>query len=237
MIDKSHLFTPFYKDAVPLRNEEMLEALKKNADSGWFDKIFLLIDSEEDWNYFSTCLESFNCNAQTMFGAFCELTKCKIPERPTINVILKLIESVTEEGFRTVNTIANSDIFFPNIHNDEVYSHHINLLENNPDTCYALSRWDYAGGDNYVHFDRADSQDVWMFYGKPKPMNVPYCLGKAGIDNRFAYELQQAGYNVLNPSRTFKTYHLHRSNVRNYIDENGQVIDRVPPPYLLVKPY
>lgn len=237
MIDKSHLFTPFYKDAVPLRNQEMLEALKKNIDCYWFDKIFLLVDSESDWDYLSACLESLNSKGLKKNGGITELIKWKFSGRPTINHILKLIDLKTEDGIGTLNNIANSDIFFGSNEDDIAYESHFDLISKNPNTCYALSRWDYAGGDNYVHFDRADSQDVWMFYGKPKPMNVPYCLGKAGIDNRFAYELNQAGYNVLNPSKTFKTYHLHKSNVRNYIDQNGQVKDRVPPPYLLVKPY
>jgi hypothetical protein len=52
-------------------------------------------------------------------------------------------------------------------------------------------------------------------------------------DNKLAYELSQAGFEVLNPSRTIQTFHLHDVNIRTYIGEN---IYRIPPPYKLLPP-
>jgi hypothetical protein len=61
-------------------------------------------------------------------------------------------------------------------------------------------------------------------------------MGVAGCDNRLAYELEQAGFIVINPSLSIKTYHLHLTNIRNNINEVGQNIIIIPPPYKMVIP-
>ena len=55
-------------------------------------------------------------------------------------------------------------------------------------------------------------------------------------DNRLAHDIQSHGYNVINPSHTIKTYHLHNSNIRNYLNDRNEPIERIPQPYLLVNP-
>lgn len=50
-------------------------------------------------------------------------------------------------------------------------------------------------------------------------------------DNAIADRLYRAGYEVLNPSKTIKTYHLHQSGVRHYNTEY-----KVPQPYKLLHP-
>ncbi len=55
-------------------------------------------------------------------------------------------------------------------------------------------------------------------------------------DNRLAYDIQAHGYNVINPCHTIKTYHLHNSNIRNYLNDKNEPIERIPQPYLLVNP-
>lgn len=61
-------------------------------------------------------------------------------------------------------------------------------------------------------------------------------MGLAGCDNRLAYELTQAGLEVLNPSRTIKTFHFHDTAIRSNADSSGQQIVRIPPPYHLLPP-
>lgn len=51
-------------------------------------------------------------------------------------------------------------------------------------------------------------------------------------DNAIANRLENAGYNVLNPSKDIRTFHLHNSGIRNYTSK-----DRVPPPYKLIHPH
>jgi len=55
-------------------------------------------------------------------------------------------------------------------------------------------------------------------------------------DNRLAYDIQAHGYNVINSCHTIKTYHLHNSNIRNYLNDKNEPIERIPQPYLLVNP-
>jgi hypothetical protein len=58
-------------------------------------------------------------------------------------------------------------------------------------------------------------------------------MGIAGCDNRLAYELQEAGFQVYNPSKTIQTFHLHDIPIRTFVEN---VIERIPPPYLLLPP-
>lgn len=54
-------------------------------------------------------------------------------------------------------------------------------------------------------------------------------------DNRIAHELQQAGYLVLNPSKSIRCIHYHVSEQRNYNRAVRNADTVVPPPYAFVK--
>lgn len=53
-------------------------------------------------------------------------------------------------------------------------------------------------------------------------------------DNRIAYEIKKAGYNISNPSRTIHTWHLHNSGVRGYNPAIRNEDTVVSQPYLNV---
>lgn len=129
-----------------------------------------------------------------------------------------------------ISIIANLDIYF-----DETLSA---VKQMKKDDAYALTRYD-VDGDKTTFFNRTDSQDVWIFKGKIKPVNdAEFYLGIPGCDNAIADRLQRAGYNVTNPSLTVKTYHLHSSNIRNYMNAKGQsVVKPVSRPYKLLTPW
>ncbi len=93
-----------------------------------------------------------------------------------------------------------------------------------------MTRYDIKDGEP-VFFDRWDSQDSWWFKGAMKNINAPFNLGHPGCDNSLAYLLKQAGYNVTNPSRTVKTYHLHSNDTRNWWGKSV-----IPEPYFLITP-
>ncbi len=72
-----------------------------------------------------------------------------------------------------------------------------------------------------------DMQDCWAFKGDlPKGLNLDFCMGTPGCDNRLAQEFHQAGYTVINPFKDIRLYHLHRSQSRPYSEA-----DRVTGPY------
>src|SRR5207248_1670053 len=79
-----------------------------------------------------------------------------------------------------------------------------------------LSRWDAGADGTSHHFDRADSQDAWIFEAPLREFECDFHLGLPGCDNRLAYEAGRAGLLVLNPSRSVRAHHLHRTQVRRY---------------------
>lgn len=121
-----------------------------------------------------------------------------------------------------ITIIANSDIHF-----DDTLKH----LQIKHHEAYALTRWDNIGG-RITFMNAVDSQDAWIFRGKIKPVYADFYMGVPGCDNRLAYELAKAGYDVKNPSWAIMAIHLHESNVRRYNPKK----ETVPGPYKLLQP-
>lgn len=160
-----------------------------------------------------TCFENNKANNFTIYI---------LEGRPTFNDFFKKINEVT--GDHSINIIANSDIYFPEM-NYEMFK---NLTF---DICYALTRWNVSADGKEEFHNNSGSQDTWIFRGKVKEVNADFTQGVAGCDNKLAYLLEKAGYKVINPSRTIKTYHLHNSEVRYYDKKivNGDIY-RLPRP-------
>lgn len=145
--------------------------------------------------------------------------------KPTYNYFFEKINKLTTPD--DINIICNSDIFF-----DETISLLPKYLTNNPKKqMFALSRWDWHNQDDIVFFNRPDSQDTWIVKGNIENVYGDFTLGKRGCDNRIAYEFYKAGYTVVNPSKSIKSYHVHNSGIRNYT-----FADLVPEPYLTIHP-
>lgn len=144
-----------------------------------------------------------------------------IEGRPTYNDFFALMN----QG--EVSVLSNLDIYF-----DET----LKLKTPAAKQCFALTRWNVGERDEIIFFNRADSQDSWIFTNPPKKLiDADFTLGVAGCDNKIAFLLDQDGYNVMNPSATIKTFHLHNGDYRTYIDGN-KVVNRVPPPYKILIP-
>jgi hypothetical protein len=126
-----------------------------------------------------------------------------------------------------INIVVNSDIFLAET---------IVLAENiKSDECYALSRWDLKPNGTSVFFNRQDSQDAWIFRGQMNPnLKADFPLGLCGSDNRLAYELNNVGYKMSNPSLSIRVFHAHSSNIRNYVMNDKRFV--VPGPYLQIIP-
>ncbi len=141
------------------------------------------------------------------------------PSKPTYDSFFQKINELS--GPDDINIICNSDIYLDSTIELANTIKHKQL--------YALSRWDVIHPWQVIHFDRPDSQDTWIVRGKVEGVFGNFTLGTRGCDNRIAYEFHKAGYQVTNPSKSIKTYHLHRSGIRNYT-----MADVVPEPYLTV---
>lgn len=199
------LYTNYYIDPVEARDKEIKKCFNENISNPQIDHIICFIDSNISKPYDSP-----------------KITYIYTQTRPTYNVFFDCMRFFS--GNNDINILANSDIYFDSS---------IDLLRHklHHNSCIALTRWEFNGG-NYAIEVGPDSQDTWIFKGHPLiDLKFNFTLGKAGCDNRLAYELGRIGYNVINPVKTIKSIHCHSSGIRRYSRHQNDVI---PGPYELV---
>lgn len=201
-----NLYTSYYIDPSPARQAELDECLHQNILNNHINKIFLLLE-------YPIVNEQFNSG---------KINIIYIKGRPEYNTFFEIINENTSQD--DWNIIANSDIFF-----DHTIDH---LNKYDHSNVIVLCRWDVFPNGLIKFLNSRDSQDSWIVKGKIENVNGNFYLGKAGCDNAIADRFNRAGYKVINPSKTIKTYHLHNSGVRSYNPN-----DRVPQPYYLIPPH
>lgn len=205
------LYTSYYNEVSENRRHEILECLKKNAQNQFIKRIVILNEADS--------LQQINES---------KIEEIFITQRPTYNDFIKEINQ--NRAPDQISIIANSDIYF-----DNQIELLLQICEEN--SCIALSRWELLHCGKSKLYNRGDSQDTWIFKGEIKstlkadfPMGVPRC------DNRLAYELNKAGYRVINPSYSLKSYHLHhREKEIIYCEEDNQ--HKIAPPYRYLNPH
>jgi len=180
-----HLYTTFYKEKKSARRQELLSCLEKNLSNATFTKVTI-----------------FNEGADLSQLEQPKLKLIPIDNRPTYQDFFNYIKLQKEP--EAIHIIANTDIYF---------DQHIAVLKhldlNNK--VLALSRWDTADTIKPKLYNRNDSQDVWIFKGPIKQqLKADFPLGVPRCDNRLMYQLQEAGYKVLNPAFSIKAFHIHK---------------------------
>lgn len=220
-----NIITNYYNDKNQERTEELNFCILENLRNQFINNIVIMSTQAHYDVLMSICDESLKSKIIPIITDI----------RPSYNDYFRIISKLFGDN-DNINIISNLDIIIP----PEI-SLYMQYYIPNKQTCLALSRWDVNNRFDYKNnstlFDRADSQDTWVFMGGVNQIaGVDYGLGVAGCDNSIAYLLEQNGYNVINPSRTIKTYHLHLTNIRNYTDTEGHAIFRIPPPYKLIEP-
>ena len=83
---------------------------------------------------------------------------------------------------------------------------------------------------------RPDSQDSWIYHSKYRPdkriiNKCNFGFGQPGCDNKIAYIITQYGYTCYNEPWNIKSYHNHKTQVRNYT-----IKDVISPPWLKIEP-
>lgn len=200
------LFVSWYKDNNEVRNTDFLTCLYKNLENPLIDFVHLVIDSP-------------NVKVPSSHPKLI-MESCK--NRPQYDDFFLLMKPYLEG----VKIIANSDIYF-----DDSLSY---LKYLKKDVCYILTRWDVRN-EKPVFLNRSWSQDAWIFRSHLKKILGNFELGRLGCDGRIAYELTQAGYKVLNPSKTIKAFHLHSDRKPGNLDGHNPAL-AVPQPRLRVLP-
>lgn len=202
------LFTTSFPEADPARRAEYDECLRRNLECEAIDQVCLLVEGD------------------VSLPASPKLVSRRVGERPRYADYLKWIRDIAAPG--DVSVISNSDIFF-----DQGLSV-LKTWEIPDNTAVALSRWDSVSPGPRL-YDHNDSQDSWIFKGVPGTVVSDFPVGVPRCDNRFAHELEAAGYKVMNPSFSLKSYHLHAGARSGY--KNANQPGFVPPPYKYVWPH
>lgn len=201
-----NLYTSYYIDKSAIRQNEIDNCLLMNINCKSIDNIFIITEREIE----SDLLDNP------------KIIQLVHKARPTYNTFLEAVRMYSKDD--DWNIISNSDIYFDEtILKVEEYKYGKPL-------CFALTRWEVEKSKIWF-LDRWDSQDCWIIKGKPRNVYGNFCLGVAGCDNAIADRFYKAGYNVINPSKKIKSYHMHTSGVRNYNANN-----KVPQPYKLLTP-
>lgn len=191
---RTRLFTTAFSEADAARRAEFAECLLRNLACPEIHEVCVLVEGSVEVPRSEKLLQR------------------RTDKRPCYADYFSWIAEVA--GPDDLSIIANADIYFDN---------RIGAISvwGLPSKCVlALSRWDVTADGNAVLNDRNDSQDAWVFRGRPMSMDAEFPIGVPRCDNRFAKELELAGYQVLNPSFSVRAYHLHAGTRGEYQTEN-----------------
>ena len=199
------LIQQFFIHTDPIRNTEIKKTLYYNANNKYIDKIILLnekIYSEEE----------LGINSE-------KIIQIPINKRLTYKDVMIYARTLSNSYI----VLANSDIFL-DYTIDKIKDFGISQEKK----MYCQLRYEFDGcsklkncklfGNNII---RPDSQDTWIFHSN---FNVPdimlpvfdFSLGTRGCDNKILYLMKLAGFTCYNDPTSIRTYHLHRSEIRNY---------------------
>lgn len=220
-----NLYVNFYVDRKPNRQYELQYCLSKNIACKGIDKIIIVL-SRNHQRHFTEMLLSNNLTNESK-----KIQLVFSEKRPTYREWFSITRKYSDQ--KTISCIANTDILFEYSDVQKIKSYRFGI-----NTCFAISRWDIVNENDLSTskiFARSDSQDTWITKGSfvdVQQANFP--LGIAGCDNKIAHLLEVSGYKLINPCKSIKTHHFHKSNVRNYIVNSN--VERIPPPYAKVEP-
>jgi len=210
-MSRINLYTTFYNEKNEVRKNELLSCIQNNLNNPSIASVTVL-----------------NEGASVAYLHQSKLKNIPIFKRPTYKDFIDFIKKNSNQD--DIHIIANTDIFFDK---------HIAVLEHvlDQNTCFALSRWDTTKSNKPLLYNHNDSQDVWIFKGPiQKELKVDFPLGVPRCDNRFLHELQEAGYEVLNPAFSIKAYHLHR-RLRDSVYTEADNTYKIQPPYRYLYPH
>lgn len=208
------LIQQYFVPSKAKREREIRLALEKNLACPTVDKIVLL-----------------NEKIYLDLPASSKLEQVNIGKRLTYYDMLSYIKvSVPKD---TIVVFSNSDIYVDDSLR-QLYSIDLNKK------FLALLRYDVQENpaeEPVLFGPRADSQDTWILWSSSldfeiTPNDFGFNFGVPGCDNALTLAMLQKKFIVSNPALSIKTYHLHNSNIRNYIVSD--VLDK--PVFLYAEP-
>ena len=221
--NETWIIAQFYQHSSKERFNEIKECLRRNCECSYVDRIVLLNerDYSAEWNKMPHSHK---------------IKQAVIKKRLTYANFLQYVHDHVPENVYVI--LANADIYFGDSLGD---LHKLNMAGK----MLALLRWDDdgRGPEKAMLFGpRADSQDSWILLSnsiRNPTWNYAlfdFELGQPGCDNAFAGHMLRQRFLLSNPALTFKTYHLHNSNIRNYTKKDtirADIYVNIIPTYLI----
>jgi hypothetical protein len=217
-----HIFTQFFIHRDSIRNREIRQCLRLNADNPFVTKIHLLNEKLYSEEELGTTTD--------------KIVQLDIGHRLKFSDVFQYIRKCGVKGYLI---LTNADIFFDNTINNVKMS----KLAFEKMAMVQL-RFEYRGDDSIdspiqnlgvntcaIFGPRFDSQDTWIFHSnfmisKRQERALGFEFGKPGCDNKLVYLLKIMGFKLYNDPVYLKTYHNHKSDQRDY---NSR--DMVPRPW------
>lgn len=109
-----------------------------------------------------------------------------------------------------VKVLANSDIFF-----DDTIELANRIKERQ---FFVLCRYEVDVSGNVKFSDNIGMHDVWIWRGINN-IQTSMGLGRWGCDHHIAGLMVREGWAVFSPSKSIRSFHLHNSGVRRYVQE------------------
>ena len=203
------LFTTAFQEGDPARRAEYAECLLRNIGCKELDEVCVLVEGD------------------VSLPRADKLVQRRIAKRPAYADYFRWIDEAA--GPDDISVIANADIYF----DSQIGVLRVWTIPAR--TVLAMSRWDITPRGDARLNDRNDSQDTWVFRGRPTGVKADFPIGVPRCDNRFTKELELAGYSVLNPSFSLRSFHLHTGYRREYEVEHQRGF--VEGPYGYVWPH
>ena len=202
------LIQQYYQAPKKERAKELDYVLEKNVNNPYIDKIVLL--NEKIYDHLSST----------------KIQQVVIGKRLTYYDVLTYIKNEVPKD--TIVVFSNSDIYLDNTLR-QLYSLDLDKK------FLALLRYDMP--DDVLFGPRADSQDTWILWSSSVDFDVTqeefgFNFGVPGCDNAITVAMLKKKFTVSNPALSIKTYHVHSSNIRNYVASD--VLDK--PIFLYVEP-
>lgn len=190
-----NLVIPYYNSNNKDRQLELDTCLIKNANNPNIKKIYLMTDNIYELDFINIDVKN-------------KIKQILVDDDNKKRMSFSYIFNFTNKYLKNEKCIvANTDIYFDN-------SLSLLLNYNLDKTFISLTKYEIKNSIPQLSI----GWDSWIFQS-PINLDLDIINFKFGIplcDNRLMAEAINSGYNVINPSLTIKSYHLHESNYRTY---------------------
>ena len=199
-----HIFTQFFIHKNASRNEELRYCLKQNHDNPYVAHIHLLN-------------ERIYTDAEMGLSSSHKVRQENIGKRLSFQSVFQYIR---EQGIKGYFVLVNADIFL-----DNTIKYLLSSSIHEKKQGMALLRYEFNNSNTVetapLFGPRFDSQDTWIYHSNfPLKMNqeklFAFDFGRPGCDNKIVYLMRVLGYQMFNDPKLIKTYHYHRSIMRDY---------------------